>query len=478
MDKKGHSECTVVFSRLNPAMSGPFTDYCSPHYKTGLSVPLHPEHVGCGSPSVQEGNVGTILHITKCEGVILDQAPAFDCDVDDILCLTPDDAEGFSENGESCKRCDTFQNMPIPSSTWTRTPERGNGQQVVEGREGKQVEEGREGLKKEMHLNVTEEEEDEGYFSMFSIKDHKEANNSPPSGYIQRSAASYNPLHRIGEVKGAQDGLHPEISSEQAAVSGQHVSFAVNDLCPAVSGPPLESVESDPLDGDVEETWNIGPPMFESSMCHSLKAKFDTGRERPKVTEDVQRGVVDFIDLTHDTLDGDEVTLDTSYDSTLPLQVQVKSVVVVPSQHTTTSTSSSSTTSSSKTAEPPVPKASHSDNYVCSGKRKRLENFHRDVDWECKKQCYVSSVSRHINEHPGADQDVMTELLNLMNHVAEETPGTSEWQHPSDLTRRNYQRRFRNMTSTMTLQEWQEKNNKTHKRFAYVPKTFQRSPLP
>uniref|UniRef100_A0A8D3CDD7 S100P-binding protein n=1 Tax=Scophthalmus maximus TaxID=52904 RepID=A0A8D3CDD7_SCOMX len=391
MDKKGHSECTVVFSRLNPAMSGPFTDYCSPHYKTGLSVPLHPEHVGCGSPSVQEG---------------------------------------------------------------------------------------REGLKKEMHLNVTEEEEDEGYFSMFSIKDHKEANNSPPSGYIQRSAASYNPLHRIGEVKGAQDGLHPEISSEQAAVSGQHVSFAVNDLCPAVSGPPLESVESDPLDGDVEETWNIGPPMFESSMCHSLKAKFDTGRERPKVTEDVQRGVVDFIDLTHDTLDGDEVTLDTSYDSTLPLQVQVKSVVVVPSQHTTTSTSSSSTTSSSKTAEPPVPKASHSDNYVCSGKRKRLENFHRDVDWECKKQCYVSSVSRHINEHPGADQDVMTELLNLMNHVAEETPGTSEWQHPSDLTRRNYQRRFRNMTSTMTLQEWQEKNNKTHKRFAYVPKTFQRSPLP
>lgn len=35
-------------------------------------------------------------------------------------------------------------------------------------------------------------------------------------------------------------------------------------------------------------------------------------------------------------------------------------------------------------------------------------------------------------------QDVMTELLNLMTHVADQTPGANgrQWQHPSDLTRR------------------------------------------
>lgn len=35
-------------------------------------------------------------------------------------------------------------------------------------------------------------------------------------------------------------------------------------------------------------------------------------------------------------------------------------------------------------------------------------------------------------------EDVMTELLKLMTHVADQTPGTTggQWQHPSDLTRR------------------------------------------
>lgn len=33
-------------------------------------------------------------------------------------------------------------------------------------------------------------------------------------------------------------------------------------------------------------------------------------------------------------------------------------------------------------------------------------------------------------------EDVMSELMNLMTHVADQTPGTNnpQWQHPSDLT--------------------------------------------
>ena len=69
---------------------------------------------------------------------------------------------------------------------------------------------------------------------------------------------------------------------------------------------------------------------------------------------------------------------------------------------------------------------------------------------------HVSSphVFHQIDE--GANQSVMTELMNLMTHVANQTQCTDgrQWQHPSDLTRRNYQRRFGNLTPKMTLCEW------------------------
>uniref|UniRef100_A0A3Q3VVT1 S100P-binding protein n=1 Tax=Mola mola TaxID=94237 RepID=A0A3Q3VVT1_MOLML len=72
-------------------------------------------------------------------------------------------------------------------------------------------------------------------------------------------------------------------------------------------------------------------------------------------------------------------------------------------------------------------------------------------------------------------EDVMTELQNLMNRVADQTPGNSsaQWQHPSDLTR-SYQRRFGNLIPSIPLHEWQA-NNKAYKRFTMIPNTFKRS---
>ncbi|KAG7459290.1 S100P-binding protein [Solea senegalensis] len=128
--------------------------------------------------------------------------------------------------------------------------------------------------------------------------------------------------------------------------------------------------------------------------------------------------------------------------------------------------STSSSSSSTKTeATPPKLKAS------CRGKRRRPEVFDREFDWESEKQCYVRSVTRHIKENPGV-QDVMSELFTLMNHVTEQTPGAndSQWRHPSDLTRRNYQRHFGNTEAKMSLADWQESNMKAHARFSNSPR--------
>ncbi|XP_054470340.1 S100P-binding protein-like [Anoplopoma fimbria] len=300
---------------------------------------LHLEHVACGSsaePGVDKGSVPDRL---VCQKVLLNLAPAFDCDVEDILCLNP------YGNVESCQ--------------------------------------------------------------------------SP-----SRNTFQYN-------------------------------------VSPIVSGPVLESHTShvEPLEGDVEEAWNIGSPIFESSISQAALA-------------------------------GEDDTLDTSYETTLPLQVKVKSVVVALSQQTSSGKTAARVLCQSRPLGPTCRAQMRTES-------QRLPNvlavpgfkgyvsfrpaiFDKKGDWEREKQLYVQSVTRHMKEHKGDNQDVMTELMTLMTHVADQKPGTDgrRWQHPSDLTRRNYQTRFGNDTPKMTLHEWHTKNGPEHKRFAEVPKMFHRSQFP
>ncbi|KAM6912330.1 S100P-binding protein [Xenentodon cancila] len=101
------------------------------------------------------------------------------------------------------------------------------------------------------------------------------------------------------------------------------------------------------------------------------------------------------------------------------------------------------------------------------------------TEWEDNKRQYVLSVTNHMTENEGTVQGLMTELLDLMSHVDKEMGSSGpQWQHPSDLTCRNYQKRFGNERPTMTLSEWQAKSSLQHKRFCKVPKIFERSPLP
>ncbi|XP_053290787.1 uncharacterized protein LOC128451047 [Pleuronectes platessa] len=438
---------STVFRRLTPAISNSFTDHCSPP----LTVPLHSVQVEYGSSS---GPRVDNRAVTNSESFFLNEVSTFDCDVDNILCLKPVGVGVLSENVVSRRSSDTFHKKPMLSSTWTS-----DGVSQAE-----QVEDGRGGLKTEQYLNVSDEEDDDGYFSMF----HKRAKISPQSGHTPLPRATSSPQHWTDEVREPWDVCHPESSSEQAALSSRHISFTLE--------PQLESLE-----GDSEEVWTIGRPMFESSMCHSVTVKLSAGSEQSrKVTEELQHSVTEPVYDSQATFIRDTATVqstDTSYEATLSPQVQVKSVVVALRQSTTSSRStSSSSTSRSKTTAPSVPelKDFHSNRSVVSGKRKRLVDM--GVDWECKKQSYVHSVTKHMEEHP-TTQDVMTELFNLITHVAERTSGGNgrPWQHPSDLTRRNYQRRFGNMNPRMSLCEWQQKNSNTYKRFANIPKIFERS---
>ncbi|KAL0969228.1 hypothetical protein UPYG_G00224190 [Umbra pygmaea] len=107
--------------------------------------------------------------------------------------------------------------------------------------------------------------------------------------------------------------------------------------------------------------------------------------------------------------------------------------------------------------------------------------YDREEYWQREKRLYVDSVTRHMRENTGTggSMGVMTELMNLMNHVAHQVPGANrrQWQHPSDLTRRNYQKRFGNESAIYTLDEWQNRNDKKYCRFAKVPLVFERSPV-
>ncbi|XP_073690669.1 uncharacterized protein [Garra rufa] len=140
---------------------------------------------------------------------------------------------------------------------------------------------------------------------------------------------------------------------------------------------------------------------------------------------------------------GNGETTGDSFESTLPLQVQVKSKVIVPD--------------STQTASKPV--------------------VLNEEEWERRKKTYVESVKRHMKEN-GTANGVMTELHTLMDTVASLQTGRKgpHWQHPSDLTRRNYlQSHPRHQL--VSLDEWQNRNNLSHQRFAKVADVFHRSPV-
>ncbi|XP_061650647.1 uncharacterized protein LOC133487681 isoform X1 [Phyllopteryx taeniolatus] len=225
------------------------------------------------------------------------------------------------------------------------------------------------------------------------------------------------------------------------------VSHSIPSPDPAVGGLSLESFE-----GDAKEVWNIGPPVLESSVCGEEES--GSGNQKG---EEVQPS---------------ETKPFSNYDTSL--EVQVQSVVHVVGQPTFSSTQAAPrgkylikkqlSTSTPSTSKDSI----HS---------RRQVVLNTEEDWEREKRMYVQSVHRHISEASDAAQDAVSELWGLMTHVGHDSSGRP-WQHPSDLTCRNYKAHLRNPEMKMSLHEWQAKNMGTHKRFEKVQKVFERSPVP
>ncbi|XP_070299381.1 uncharacterized protein [Salvelinus sp. IW2-2015] len=563
-----------------------------------------------GGPVSNESEAWSETLSHEPEKVSMDLGPVFDFDVDDIMCLSPIDSDRESDEGieafvDSCKSFyddrtrnpsdgDTQQTKPFLAHSPTQDQVSREGYDVGEREEGKgekmvgEGERGKEGNEEKNHQEEEEVGSIEDFFSrsyLEALKAGKDVSQAVPP--LQPRISS-SPLFRGREVMQrlqvavSDEGEPPcppgflDPNGDQAMVCQPHYSFTSEDVAYGLYGAPLVPVEGadEGLEGTAEDDWSIGAPILESSLCHIAPVEFNAGCEGNVV--EGRGGGLDSVQECQVTLLAEEVTVETRYENAFPLQVQVRSVLVVPSvqqssssqpstppeqkvsetrQHSTSSDQKVVNTRTVQKSSPgqniikntivhkpslgqkvtkikpsrqlqlrltrkwsiqdlsrnlhldrtlsrtqlsinlslgqkvtkikPVQAASTSSDQKVVNTRPvqktapRPVVYDREEDWQREKWLYVDSVTRHIRENIGAGEGVMTELLNLMNHVAEQGPGTNgrQWQHPSDLTRRNYQRRFGNDRTNYTLDEWQNQNYRNHQRFANLPQIFERSPV-
>nr|XP_057946520.1 uncharacterized protein LOC131140272 [Doryrhamphus excisus] len=282
--------------------------------------------------------------------------------------------------------------------------------------------------------NVKHKDEDNGYLSMCLTPSML----TPPTSSPPLKVAEDN-LQLASELQKAT----------QVAQKGCGFSLAMREQDSTLGGFSWHS-PVEPLGDFVEEVWNIGPPIMESSICTN-EGEANGNRSGVEVMPNETQSLQE--DSTLDT--------DTSF------QVQVKSVVQIPRQdNPSVRQAATSTKSDSERSTGQV--------YITS---RRPVVFNTVEDWEREKGVYVQSVLRHINEGSGAAPDAVGELWNLMAQVGRDSSGR-RWRHPCDLTCRNYQARLGKVIPKMTLYKWQAKNSLTHKHFDKVPKVFERSTFP
>ncbi|XP_023363540.1 S100P-binding protein isoform X2 [Otolemur garnettii] len=84
---------------------------------------------------------------------------------------------------------------------------------------------------------------------------------------------------------------------------------------------------------------------------------------------------------------------------------------------------------------------------------------------EQQKQIYLRSVIAHIEDPEDSNQGPWKELYTLMEVHHMQNP---KWQHPSDLTMRNYARRQKPL-QRYSLTQWVDRNMRSHHRFQRLP---------
>ncbi|CAJ1073953.1 S100P-binding protein-like isoform X2 [Xyrichtys novacula] len=408
-----------------------------------------PDH-GCvldfSTPSEGQQECGLEPHSLKCKEVLLNPSPDLDSDVDNMFCLSP---RGFPTVGLILN---TLESDKVPSGR-TVSPPVAHIRKKAKGY--CQEAEEREEQTKKMFLDANDGgQEDKGYSSESYMK------------IFELAKILSQPVNPSLTPKLPEDESQPASRTRPGYQKPADVSFTCNDLYPIISGPQLEPTNcpQEPLDNDIEEEWNIGLPIFESSICPKSSVILDDSHEQ--VSEELKGNVEESIQEGQSTLDWEETVLP---------PVKVKSVVVAIN-HPTTNSNQSSCPQQSQTRS----RGFQSGGLINRDTNPRSVIFDNKADLESRKRAYVRSVTKHMNERPSADPDAVSELQNLMTHVTDQTSGTNEgqWQHPSDLTQRNYKKRFGNEKPKMTLDEWQAQNDATYKRFSGIPKIFKRIPYP
>ncbi|XP_031234617.1 S100P-binding protein isoform X2 [Mastomys coucha] len=87
-------------------------------------------------------------------------------------------------------------------------------------------------------------------------------------------------------------------------------------------------------------------------------------------------------------------------------------------------------------------------------------------DLEKQKDIYLSKVMAHIEDPGDSNQGTLGELDALMDQVHTQNP---DWQHPSDLTTRNYARFRQRPLQRYSLSQWVDRNKRSHHRFQRLP---------
>ncbi|XP_069481342.1 S100P-binding protein [Ambystoma mexicanum] len=150
-------------------------------------------------------------------------------------------------------------------------------------------------------------------------------------------------------------------------------------------------------------------------------------------------------------------------------------VKVVPSPSNTADVKRKQGPSNDSTGElPPVKKL---ETVLTIPKVKQRQITIPAAELELKKQAYLQCVLKHIRSSGDPKQDAYDELLTLMDQVAsvEYRNREQSWQHPSDLTTRNYPRFAKRDPKKYSLKQWMAHNGGVNRRFQNLSDGFQRS---
>ncbi|XP_008692674.1 S100P-binding protein isoform X1 [Ursus maritimus] len=111
---------------------------------------------------------------------------------------------------------------------------------------------------------------------------------------------------------------------------------------------------------------------------------------------------------------------------------------------------------------------------VLQAKRRTNVPTSSQSDLEKQKESYLKEVIAHIEHPKDTNQGALGELYALMGQVHHmQNP---KWQHPSDLTMRNYARFRQKPLQRYSLTQWVDRNMRSHHRFQRLP-DFPSSPF-